>query len=123
DESDRGRAVLVGVAEPLETLSADDDRSGIGPVERADQVEQRALSAAGGSGERDEVAGRQVEGNPGQRADPAVLERLRDGVHDILGAGAQRGVTLCLMTVLAPFALIVNLSVSGKPFESRGKVR
>ena len=39
--------VLGRVAEALEIRAADRDRARVGPVERADEVQQRALAAAG----------------------------------------------------------------------------
>ena len=58
---------------------ADDDLAGVRPVERADEVQKRALAAAGRAGERDELAfvdGRQRDVL--ERADAAVLEALPD---------------------------------------------
>ena len=73
-------------------FTADYDRAGIWPVERAYQVQESALPRARRPGEGDEVTGLQAQRNVGQRADPAVLEGLADTFEDDLDA-AHRGRT------------------------------
>ena len=61
DEADGLGAVGVRVGQRLEPLAADGDAALVRPVERADQVEERALAATGGTGEGDELAGLDAE--------------------------------------------------------------
>src|SRR5439155_23471232 len=61
DEADRRRAVLGDVLELLEPDPADGDAARIRPVERADEVQERALAAAGRACQRDGLAGRTLE--------------------------------------------------------------
>ena len=92
DEADRRRAVLGRVA-AVERHSIDDDRPGVGTVEGADQVEQRALAAPRRPGQRRELARLELERRLVQRADPTAVERLADAVDDDPRAAAQRGWT------------------------------
>src|SRR5581483_1988008 len=91
DEADGARAVARGVAQPLDPLAGDEDRAGVGPVERADQVQERALAAARGPRDRDELARLDREGDVAEGDDPPVLEGLRDAVEDDVGAGRGGG--------------------------------
>ncbi len=70
-----------------DVLAADADRARVRPVERADQVEQRALAAPRRAGQRDELAGVEPERDVLERVDPAALEALADVLDDDLGAG------------------------------------
>jgi len=54
------------------------NRSGVRSIEASDQVEQRALAGARGTGDRDELAGRHLERDPPQRLDRPI--RLDHGV-------------------------------------------
>jgi hypothetical protein len=91
DEPDSGGSILGGVTS-VERLAVHDDASGIGPVERTDEVQQRALSASRRPRERDELTSVELERSILERADPPVLERPADMFDDDLGA-AQRGRT------------------------------
>jgi hypothetical protein len=81
DEADRGSPV-VGAVDGIERSPVDLDRAGVGRVQRAEQVEERALAAPGRSGERDELARGQPQGRPVEGLDPAALEGLLDPVDD-----------------------------------------
>ena len=61
---------------------ADDDRAGVRTVERADQVEERALARARRAGERDELSRLDGERDVLERPHPSVLERLADVIDD-----------------------------------------
>ena len=76
DEADGVGAVAGRVVEPGHVLAADPDLAGVGPVERADQVEERALAAARRPGERDELARVELERDVLECADAAALEAL-----------------------------------------------
>ena len=58
--------------------AADDDLAGVRPVERADEVQERALAAAGRARERDELPRGDRQRHVLEGADPAVLEALAD---------------------------------------------
>jgi len=93
-EPDGRRAVLVAIADLVEPLPVERDGALVGVVERADQVEKRALAGARGARERDEHSGRELERDVVERADPPALERLHDVIESNLGAGVHaRGTT------------------------------
>ena len=92
DETDRRRPVL-GRVKRLERCAVDRDRSRVRPLERADQIEQRALAASRRSHERGELARREPQRSINQRRDPAALERLADAVDGDVDARAHRGWT------------------------------
>src|SRR5262245_28074933 len=124
-EADGGSPVLRRILQPLQVLIADDDLPGIGPIECADQVEQRALAGSGRSGQRDEVARAKPHRDVSERADQSVFERLRDVVDndlDTAASGDHPGTTLRVRTRLPPFAFTVQRTVSVKPFDSRVNV-
>jgi hypothetical protein len=81
DETDRPRPVARRIVEVVEPQAPDGDRPGVGLVERADQVQQRALAGARRAGERDQLARRDRERDVPERRCPAVLERLADAVE------------------------------------------
>jgi hypothetical protein len=66
-------------AGPRHELAADRDRAGVGPLEPGDQAQQRRLAAAGRAEHRDQLAGRDVELDAGDRSRRA--ERLRDALE------------------------------------------
>jgi putative ABC transport system permease protein len=92
DESDR-RGAIFGRIACLEGRAVHGDQAGVRPVERSDQVQERALAATGWTGQRHELTRRQMDGGVGQGADLAALEALADVVDDDVGAAAQRGRT------------------------------
>ena len=61
------------------------------PVERAEQVQQRALPAARRAGDRHELALLDPERDIDERGDRPVLERARDVVGNDLGPAVPRG--------------------------------
>ena len=66
--------------------AADHDLAGVRPVERADEVQKRALAAAGRPGERDELPGGDRQRHVLEGTDPAVLEALADVPNLDVGA-------------------------------------
>jgi hypothetical protein len=88
-----GCGAVLGCVKRVERGAVDTDRTRVRPVERADQIEQRALSASGRSGQRNELAGLESQGRVLESANPAVFESLADTFGDDLGAAAQRGRT------------------------------
>jgi hypothetical protein len=86
DEPDRRGAVLRGVAELVDPLAADPDLARVGPVESADEVEQRALAAARGAGHGDELARGRLERDLVERDDAALLVGLPHPVDGELDA-------------------------------------
>ncbi len=122
-EPDRRGAILVGPLERVEPLPADLDRAGVGPVERADEVQDRALPRPGRTGERDELAGLDAERDVAERGDAAALEALPHPVDDDRGAGGHaRGVTWYETTRFDPPEVTTIRSVSGIPRESAGQM-
>jgi len=91
DEADRRRAVLRGV-DAFERGAVHEDLAGIRPVERTDEVEQRALSAPRRTGQRHELARLEPKRGLVERPDAPILERLADALDGELRA-AQRGRT------------------------------
>ena len=113
DEADRRSPVLGRIVDTREQLAADGDRARVRPVEQPDQVEQSALAAAGGTGERDELARSDPERDTVQRADSALVESLDDVLDDDLRTRVHVGVTTYLSTFLDVPTLMVTLNVNG----------
>jgi hypothetical protein len=84
DEADN-RCAVLGAVELGHALAGDLDLTGVGAVERADQVQQRALAATGRPGDRDKLARLDAERDVDERRDAAVLERAGDVIDDHLG--------------------------------------
>ena len=93
DEADDLRAVVGGIGERVDALAADGDRARVRPVERADEVQQRALPGAGRAGQRDELARLDPQRDVLERGDAPVLEALAHVLEDDLGAGLTSRVT------------------------------
>ena len=120
DEADRPGAVLRRILEPLEPLAPDDDRPRVRPVERPDQVQQRALAAAGRPGQRDDVARLEPERHvlSAGSARPRTTwrrarrrpRRRRAGCHDLAPPGTAR-----VFLPLAVTITVSNLSVTPTP--------
>ena len=91
DEADHLEPEPVRVRETIDPLPVDHDRARVRAVERADQVQQRALPAPGRARERGEVAGPEAQRHVPQRPDPPVVG-LRDAVD--LDGGAAHGLTV-----------------------------
>jgi len=74
DESDpvAAVAVLLGLGHRGQVLALDPDRPRVGPVERAQQVEKRALARAGGTDDEREPSLGDPATDPAQRLDPPV---------------------------------------------------
>ncbi len=66
--------------------ATDDDLAGVRPVERADEVQERALATPGRAGEGDELPRGDRQRHVLESPDPAVLEALADVPN--LDAGA-----------------------------------
>ena len=66
--------------------TVDRDRAGVGPVERADQVQERALARPGRSRQRNELTGRDPQRDVLERSDPPALERLPHMLDDDFGS-------------------------------------
>ena len=92
DEPDDLRPVAGLILQPDDVFAAHHDRAGIRPVERPDQVQQRALARSRRPGQGDEVTALEAKRHVSQRADPPILEGLADAFEDDLDA-AQRGRT------------------------------
>ena len=90
DEAHDAAAVVRRRSQVLDGDAADRDRARVGSRQAADQVEQRALTAAGRPGERYELAGLDAQRRIAHRHDAAVVA-LRHVLHDHLGARACRG--------------------------------
>ena len=78
DERNGPRAIARGVVQTRDVQPVDDDRPRIRAVERADEIEERALPAAGWSRQRDELARVDMEGDVHEGSDAAALEALAD---------------------------------------------
>src|SRR5438270_5660817 len=78
DECNRSRAVARRIVEAGDVHAVDDDRAGIGTVERADEIEERALASAGRSRQRDELARVDMERDIDESRDASALEALAD---------------------------------------------
>ena len=72
--SDRGERAIVA---PAEVQAVDTDGAGVGMVETADEVEQRALAAAGRTDRGHELAGVDFEIDPAQHLQSGVGRRVR----------------------------------------------
>ena len=90
-------------------------------VERADEVQERALARAGRAGQRDELTGVDVERDVLERAHASVLERLADVLEDDLGA-AHFGVTVYFTTRFCVPTVTVARSTSGIPRDDGGQI-
>jgi hypothetical protein len=88
DEADHVAAKARRVPEPGHRDAVDEDIAGIGAVESADELQERALARAGRACEGDELARLEIERDAFQRLDPAVVA-LRDA-SDGDGSSAQR---------------------------------
>ena len=74
--SDRGECAVVASTEVHAVYS---HGAGVGTVETADEVEQRALAAAGRADRGHELAGVDLEVHPAQHLQPGVCRRIRLG--------------------------------------------
>ena len=115
DEPHRLCAVRDRVREPLHVLAADDDRPRIRPVERAHEVEERALASSRRAGQRHELAGLDLEGHILERPYAPILERLADMLHGhvrsgvgVHSFGVARKVAVPFPCELVTFARTVN---------------
>jgi hypothetical protein len=88
DEADHVAAEARRVAQPRHRDAVDQDVAGVGAVESADQLQQRALARAGRARQGDELARLEIERDASQRLDPAVVA-LRDALDGDRGS-AQR---------------------------------
>ena len=79
DEADDVAAEARRVAQPGHGDVVDAHVAGIGPVQAADELQQRALARAGRARQRDELARLEVERDVAQRVDPTVVA-LRDAI-------------------------------------------
>ncbi len=86
DEAHRRRPVAGRVRKLSEIRSADGDRARVGEIEGADEVQQRALAAAGRPHDRREVPRLELERDLVECDDAAAFERLRDTVDDDVDA-------------------------------------
>ena len=115
DEADGLGPVVRRIVEPADVHAVDVDLARVGPVERADEIQQGALPAAGRTGERDELARLDPERDVLERADASVLEALPDVLDDDRRA-AHFFTTAIAQRALAgayPFAVTVAWSTSG----------
>ena len=71
------RGAVVG--ELADDLALEDDLAARGPVEAAEQLQERALAAARRAHERDELTGGHGQGDAAQRVDGRLAERVRLG--------------------------------------------
>jgi hypothetical protein len=115
------------MAELLEPVTADGDVAGIGPVERSDQVEERALAASGRAGQRDELARFDAKRDILERVDQASLEALAHVLDDDLDAvpsvSAHRLTRLGqLISSVFPVAFTFACRAIGWPIEAAGQV-
>src|SRR5664280_723044 len=84
DKADDFGSVLHGIAQVFDAPRANADRARIGPVERSDQVEQRALTAARRTHQRNELARLDAQVHVLERANQPALEALADVLDDDL---------------------------------------
>ena len=94
DKADDLAPVARGVGEPGDVLAVDNDLARVRPVERADEVEERALARAGRTGDGDELARVEVEREPVERCDVAeALAEIADvdrGARHVSGRSRGR---------------------------------
>ena len=72
---DAERAPAAGVGTRANELAADGDRAAVGPVDAADEVDQRALAGAVRADDRADLAARDREVDIGERGDAAERQR------------------------------------------------
>jgi hypothetical protein len=77
DEADHVATKPRGVPEPGHRNAVDEDIAGVGAVESADELQERALARAGRARQGDELTRLEIERDASQRLDPAVVA-LRD---------------------------------------------
>src|SRR3990170_62144 len=70
------RAIGAEVALVRDLLAVDGDLAGVRPLQRRDQVEQRRLAAARGTGNGDELALAYLQVDAVERARAPIVERL-----------------------------------------------
>src|SRR5207245_2896092 len=123
DEPDRLGAVGRRILQPLDVLPADKDLARVRPIERADEIQERALPPARRARERHELAGRDLEGHVLERPDAPVLERLADVLDGDVRAGHGFGLTPYVPVPVPAELFTVALTVSGKPTACFGNCR
>ena len=96
------------------------DLARVGPVERADEIQQRALAAAGRTGERDELARLDLQRHVLERADAPAFEALANVLDDDRRAAHFTTIGQVAFVTAYPFAVTIASITSFCPRAAGG---